>query len=96
MNNRRSMFMFDAVPDSNLIIRRLASYRMVVCASPEYLAKYGRPALGKKTADAGIDMRFPAEAIFCRRQKVPIRPRKRGWRSRNSGVIAITFLDAFG
>jgi DNA-binding transcriptional LysR family regulator len=34
---------YAAVADSNLIIRRLASYRMVVCASPEYLAKYGRP-----------------------------------------------------
>jgi DNA-binding transcriptional LysR family regulator len=34
---------YAAVPDSNLIIRRLASYRMVICASPEYLAKYGRP-----------------------------------------------------
>jgi DNA-binding transcriptional LysR family regulator len=34
---------YAAVPDSNLIIRRLASYRMVICASPKYLAKYGRP-----------------------------------------------------
>jgi len=34
---------YAAVPDSNLIVRRLASYRMVVCASPGYLAKYGRP-----------------------------------------------------
>jgi DNA-binding transcriptional LysR family regulator len=34
---------YAAVPDSNLIIRRLASYHMVICASPEYLAKHGRP-----------------------------------------------------
>jgi DNA-binding transcriptional LysR family regulator len=34
---------YAAAPDSNLIIRRLASYRMVICASPEYLAKHGRP-----------------------------------------------------
>lgn len=34
---------YGAVPDSRLIIRRLASYRVVLCASPEYLAKHGRP-----------------------------------------------------
>src|SRR6202012_4306111 len=32
-----------AVPDTNLIVRRLADYRMAVCASPEYLASRGRP-----------------------------------------------------
>jgi DNA-binding transcriptional LysR family regulator len=32
-----------AVADSSLIVRRLASYRMAVCASPKYLAKGGRP-----------------------------------------------------
>ena len=34
---------YAAVPDPGLIVRRLAHYRMVVCASPEYLAKFGRP-----------------------------------------------------
>ncbi|MFZ2075182.1 MAG: LysR family transcriptional regulator, partial [Xanthobacteraceae bacterium] len=34
---------YAAAPVSNLIIRRLASYRMVIGASPEYLAKHGRP-----------------------------------------------------
>jgi DNA-binding transcriptional LysR family regulator len=34
---------YAAAPVSNLIIRRLASYRMVICASPHYLAKHGRP-----------------------------------------------------
>ena len=34
---------YAAVPDPSLIIRRLAPYRMAVCASPEYLAKHGRP-----------------------------------------------------
>jgi DNA-binding transcriptional LysR family regulator len=34
---------FAAVADASLIVRRLASYRLVVCASPEYLAKYGKP-----------------------------------------------------
>jgi DNA-binding transcriptional LysR family regulator len=34
---------YAATPDPSLIIRRLAQYRMAVCASPEYLAKHGRP-----------------------------------------------------
>jgi DNA-binding transcriptional LysR family regulator len=34
---------YAAAPVSNLIIRRLASYRMVICASPQYLDKHGRP-----------------------------------------------------
>ena len=32
-----------ALPDSGLIARALAPYRLVACASPEYLAKNGRP-----------------------------------------------------
>jgi len=31
------------IPDSTLIIRRLATYRLVVCGAPEYLAKRGAP-----------------------------------------------------
>jgi DNA-binding transcriptional LysR family regulator len=34
---------YGAIPDQGLIVRRLADYRMIVCASPEYLAKHGRP-----------------------------------------------------
>jgi DNA-binding transcriptional LysR family regulator len=34
---------YAAAPDPSLIIRRLAQYRMAVCASPEYLAKHGQP-----------------------------------------------------
>src|ERR1700730_18004053 len=34
---------YAAAAVSNLIIRRLASYRMVICASPQYLDKHGRP-----------------------------------------------------
>jgi DNA-binding transcriptional LysR family regulator len=34
---------YAAAPDPSLIIRRLVQYRMAVCASPEYLAKHGRP-----------------------------------------------------
>jgi DNA-binding transcriptional LysR family regulator len=31
------------VPDSSLIVRRLASYRFVVCGAPAYFAKHGVP-----------------------------------------------------
>lgn len=34
---------YAAVPDPSLIVRRLASYRVALCASPDYLAKHGRP-----------------------------------------------------
>jgi DNA-binding transcriptional LysR family regulator len=34
---------FKAAADSNLILRRLAVFRAVVCASPDYLTKWGRP-----------------------------------------------------
>jgi len=34
---------YAAVPDPGLIVRRLASYRAVICASPDYLAKHGQP-----------------------------------------------------
>jgi DNA-binding transcriptional LysR family regulator len=34
---------YSAVPDPSLIVRRLASYRVALCASPDYLAKHGRP-----------------------------------------------------
>jgi DNA-binding transcriptional LysR family regulator len=34
---------YAAAADPGLIVRHLASYRMVICASPEYLAKRGRP-----------------------------------------------------
>lgn len=35
---------YAAAPDPALIVRRLAHYRMVLCASPEYLAKHGLPS----------------------------------------------------
>jgi DNA-binding transcriptional LysR family regulator len=34
---------YAAAPHPDLIVRRLASYRAVICASPDYLAKHGRP-----------------------------------------------------
>jgi DNA-binding transcriptional LysR family regulator len=34
---------YAAVADPSLIIRRLAQYRMAVCASPEYFEEHGRP-----------------------------------------------------
>ena len=34
---------YAATADPGLIVRRLADYRMIICASPEYLARRGRP-----------------------------------------------------
>ena len=34
---------YAAEPDPGLIVRRLGHYRMIICASPEYLARCGRP-----------------------------------------------------
>lgn len=34
---------FFAVGDSSLILRRIADFRLVACASPDYLDKHGRP-----------------------------------------------------
>ncbi len=31
------------IPDSSLIVRRVGSYRLVICAAPDYLTKRGRP-----------------------------------------------------
>jgi DNA-binding transcriptional LysR family regulator len=32
-----------SVPESSLIVRRIASFRMIVCGSPDYFAKHGVP-----------------------------------------------------
>ena len=34
---------YAATPDPGLIVRRIADYRMVTCASPEYLTRHGQP-----------------------------------------------------
>jgi DNA-binding transcriptional LysR family regulator len=34
---------FNQVPDSSLIVRRLGSFKMILCASPAYLAEHGTP-----------------------------------------------------
>jgi DNA-binding transcriptional LysR family regulator len=34
---------YAATADPGLIVRHIANYRMVICASPEYLARHGRP-----------------------------------------------------
>ena len=34
---------FVAIADSSLILRRLATFQLVVCGSPEYLARHGQP-----------------------------------------------------
>jgi DNA-binding transcriptional LysR family regulator len=38
------------LPDSSLVARRLAPCRRVYCASPDYLARYGRPQLPSELA----------------------------------------------
>jgi DNA-binding transcriptional LysR family regulator len=40
-----------AVADSSLIVRHLASYRLVVCGSPSYFARHGRPQRPDDLAD---------------------------------------------
>jgi DNA-binding transcriptional LysR family regulator len=42
---------FMAHADQTLILRRLASFRLVVCASPDYLATYGHPQHPTELAD---------------------------------------------
>ena len=36
-------FRIGTLPDTQLIARRLAPYRMMICATPDYLARMGRP-----------------------------------------------------
>lgn len=36
-------FRIGDIPDSGLVARPLAPYRLVVCASPQYIARYGEP-----------------------------------------------------
>ncbi|RWI12573.1 LysR family transcriptional regulator [Mesorhizobium sp.] len=36
-------FRIGALPDSHLIVRHLAPYRMMICAAPDYLARRGTP-----------------------------------------------------
>jgi DNA-binding transcriptional LysR family regulator len=40
-----------ASPDSSLIVRRIATYRLLVCGSPEYLTKRGTPQQPADLAD---------------------------------------------
>ena len=39
-----------ALPDSSMVARQIGSVRQVVCASPEYLARRGRPATPRELA----------------------------------------------
>lgn len=40
-----------ALSDSGLVARKLASYRIVACASPDYLARHGRPKTPRDLQD---------------------------------------------
>lgn len=46
-------FRIGTPPDGRLIARRLSSYPMVICASPDYLARAGVPAHPSALADHG-------------------------------------------
>jgi DNA-binding transcriptional LysR family regulator len=57
-----------ALPNSDLIATRLAPIRLVVCASPSYLSRHGRPAsLAQLTAHACFDAatRNPSNPMWC-------------------------------
>jgi DNA-binding transcriptional LysR family regulator len=49
-----------APPVSNFIIRRLAYYRTIICASPEYLAKRGRPKHPSELTEHNIVIYYDA------------------------------------
>ncbi len=56
------------LPDSTLVARRLADMRLVVCASPDYLARHGSPRqpadLARHTCIVDTNLRQPATWPF--------------------------------
>ena len=54
------------LPDSSLIARRLAAVRLVTCASPEYLQRFGSPLTPQDLAahEAIIDTNSPDPAVW--------------------------------
>ncbi|MCP3707113.1 LysR family transcriptional regulator [Paraburkholderia sp. CNPSo 3274] len=63
-----------ALPDSQLMARRLAQHRRIVCASPQYVARYGAPASPEELS-THVTLRFPLAAddrwIFVDRSAGP-------------------------
>jgi DNA-binding transcriptional LysR family regulator len=48
------------LPDSSLIVRRIAEVERVLCASPEYLARFGSPRdIGAMAGHRCLTLRFP-------------------------------------
>jgi DNA-binding transcriptional LysR family regulator len=53
------------LPDSSLVVRQIAEIERVLCASPAYLAKHGRPRrIGDLETHACLLLRFPGSKQF--------------------------------
>jgi len=48
--------------DSSLVARRLSSIKILVCASPSYLAKYGTPSSPQELTNGHIKLSYHSEA----------------------------------
>ncbi|HEX7046277.1 MAG TPA: LysR family transcriptional regulator [Gammaproteobacteria bacterium] len=86
---------------SSLIARKLADIRMVTVASPEYLAKHGRPKTPSDLRDHeclaySLD-RSPSEWRYCHglHQLVSVRVQG-GFRCNNDGALKRAALDGLG
>jgi DNA-binding transcriptional LysR family regulator len=79
------------LPDSSLIVRRIAPVRRVLCAAPEYLATYGDPTTPEELAQhrclvyslARSPERWPLQASSGRDATVEVMP----WLSANSSLV---------
>lgn len=75
-------------PDSSLIVRSLATWRHVLCCSPAYIEKYGRPEALSELADRNCvrHVNYPYdEWRFIDRKGVPASVRVSGNLMTNSG-----------
>jgi DNA-binding transcriptional LysR family regulator len=76
-------------PDSSLVVRNLATWRHVLCCSPEYLERHGRPEqlsdLGKRNCVRHVMYPFGDEWHFADRKGAPASVRIAGSLTTNSG-----------
>jgi DNA-binding transcriptional LysR family regulator len=89
-----------ALSDSSLIARKLVNCKSVVCASPEYIAQYGKPNTPEELVDhnciyyslfqAGVEWTF-----FQGRKTIKVQP-KGNFIVNNSDAIAQTLLQGLG
>lgn len=93
--------------DSTLVARRLGSFRQLVCASPEYLARHGEPRTPQELADHEClhytNLESPRDWLFESGGK-PLRVRTSGSFGANNGDVlcdaalhgmGIVYLPAF-